>query len=374
MTSSKPPSLRKSGLRVAFFSDALSERNGAGAYYHDLKEQLNERMGRIEMFQPVLGKHPLLQFALPMPGDPTQKILTPNIPRLVKQYNALQPHIVIAATPGPFGLLGLYLARKNKVGFLSAFHTHFEDLTRLYFNPVVFKIMNAYLIGINRALCKRSSTVLVNNTKLIPVVQELGAREVDVMGTPLSLKFLRQEAVPIPPKMKRVLFAGRLAPEKNVPLIIEAAKKLPDLEFVIVGDGPQRKQLEKDSAELTNVRLTGWLDRKALCLEIDNASLLLLPSKHETFGTVALESMVRGRPALVAEGAGIHDWSELKEGLVLLRESESLEEVMKNLKSWPEETWREKSAAARKAAEGLNAATIDQWVDLLERHAPVKAG
>ena len=232
-----------SRLRVAIFSDALPARNGAGAYYDDLAVQLGPQLGELTLFQPVAKKR-FLRFALPLPGDSTQKLITPNVLRICREFRALQPDLVISVTPGPFGLLGLWLARRSGVGFLTAFHTHFEGLVKLYGNTWFFRLAHWYLEQVNRILCRNSDSVLVNNPGLNATVERLGARHVDVMGTPLSRAFLDTPIVSPTENLRQVLFAGRLAPEKNLPVILDAVKALPDIRFVIAGDGPLRSGLE----------------------------------------------------------------------------------------------------------------------------------
>ncbi|MDZ7753167.1 MAG: glycosyltransferase [Gammaproteobacteria bacterium] len=362
------PARREAGrLRVAIFSDALPERNGAGAYYEDLAVQLGPRLAALRLFRPAV-KRRLLGLALPLPGDSTQKLITPNVMRIGRELKGLRPHLIVAVTPGPFGLLGLYHARRRGCGFLTAFHTHFEGLAELYGGTVAVRLAQGYLERVNHLLCRNSDAVLVNNDALRATVERLGARRVDVMGTPLARAFLDTPPLPPPPRLRQVLFAGRLAPEKNLSEILEASRALPGLRFVMSGDGPLRRELEKAAAQLPNLRLTGWLSRDALRAEMDASSLLLLPSHMETFGTVALESMARGRPALVAESAGIHHWPILGEALFPLAAGDTVTAALVELAALPAEVWTTKAAAARKAAEALNQHTLMQWLDFVERY------
>lgn len=357
-------------LRLAIFSDSFPERNGAGAYYHDLAQQLRPELGALELFQPLVKKR-ALRFALPLPGDSTQKVITPNVFRLRRQYRALAPTLVVAVTPGPFGILGLIYARRSGAGFISAFHTHFEGLVQLYGDTLFFRFAFRYLEAVNRILCRRSQTVLINNDDLAATVRALGAPQVDLMGTPLSSVFLKAPLVPPPPRLEKVIFAGRLAPEKNLPAILEAARSLPNIRFVMVGDGPLRRQMETEASHLPNLRLTGWLDREGLRAEVDDSSLLILPSHMETFGTVALEAMARGRPALVAENAGIHQWTVLSEALFTIPHGQPIAPLLKQLQAAPASLWSEKAAAARTAAESLNRRTIEEWVSFVQRFSRV---
>lgn len=356
-----------SHVRVAFFSDSMPERNGAGAYYYDLAGQLEPHLEKLEIFQPLPRKgHDFL--SLPMPGDPSQRLVTPNVFRVRKGYNQLKPTIVVAITPGPFGLLGLYLAKRSGAQFITAFHTDFEHLARIYWKPFSRWFANGVLRTINKILCKRSATVLINNSKLQKDVKELGAPNIEVMGTPLEPAFLNTPMVAAPPSVERICFAGRLAPEKNVHLVIEAAANFPDIEFVIGGDGPLRSKLEASAEELSNVSFRGWLKREELIELLDNSSFLLLPSILETFGTVAFEALARGRPALVSANAGIHDWPSLKDGLFIISPEESLTEAIQKLIELPSDTLQTKAFSARKAAEQLNRDTIFQWAEVLARY------
>ncbi len=360
-------------LRVAFFSDALPERNGAGSYYHDLMGHLETRIEAVAMFQPA-ARARLPRVALPLPGDATQKLLTPNVPKIWARFAALRPDVVVAITPGPFGLLGLALARQQGCGFISGFHTQFEELSRLYWNPVSRRLANTYLSATNGLICRHSATVMVHNPRLIETVRALGAAQTDVMGTPLAPAFLQAPPRPLSGALHRVLFAGRLAPEKNVDAIIAAAAELPQVDFSICGDGPLRQALRRQARGLDNVRFHGWLSRAALRHELDAADLLLLPSALETFGTIALEAMARGRPALVAAGAGIHDWPQLRGGLFRLEPGQSVLEGLETLRGLPAARWRRVGRQARQAAEALNAQTLRQWLALIEQHARPRRG
>jgi len=360
--------LDTSNLRVAIFSDAMPERNGAGAYYEDLARHLRPRLEVLQLIQPVLKKR-FLKFALPLPGDSTQKLITPNLYRISKDFSTLDPHLVISVTPGPFGLLGCYLARRKGCGYLTAFHTHFEGLVKLYGNTLFFRIAEVYLRLVNGYLCRNSDSVLINNVGLTDTVKQLGAREVDVMGTPLAKVFLDKPLIPPAKPLQQVLFAGRLAPEKNIPAILEAVRDLPQINFVVAGTGPLRQQLEMAAKQFRNLRLTGWLNRHELCDEIDQAELLILPSHMETFGTVALEALARGRPALVAESAGIHTWPSLSDSLFTISNDQSLTEALNNLLRLPDRIWAEKAGYARQAAETLNDRTVKQWQRFIKHYS-----
>jgi glycosyltransferase involved in cell wall biosynthesis len=360
-------------VRVAFFSDAFPERNGTGAYYHDLLAQLAGRVEDVAVFQPLDdGRKPLLSMALP--GDPGQRLVTPPLREIRRACDRIAPDVIVVVTPGLYGLLGVWEARRRGATLLAAFHTDFEQLARMYWNPVSRFFVNIVLRSANRIVCRASRCVLINNGDLRADVDRLGAREVEVIGTPLACAFISRPLAEPVTGLRRVCFAGRLAPEKNVEYIIEAARELPDIEFVIAGDGPLRESLQRDAADCANVRFLGWLQRSSLIDLIDSASLLLLPSAFETFGSVALEAMARGRPALVSTRAGIHAWPSLHEGLFAIDDPRRLGAKLRELRGLGDDEWVARSRAARRVAANLNERTLVHWQELLLRHRPALTG
>lgn len=361
-------SLAAGQLRVAVFSDSLPERNGTGAYYHDLLAHLQSHVADAEVIQPKpRGRFSILSLALP--GDRTQQLVAPNLFRIRRQLSALRPNIIVSVTPGPFGLLGLWMARQHGCGFISAYHTNFEGLADIYWGPVKKRVVTGSLQGVNRFISRRSTTVLANNGSLAETVRALGAPQVDIMGTPLACEFLESPITTPSGTLKQVCFAGRLAKEKNLDAFIDAARCHPQLNFVIGGDGPLRRTVQKAAEELDNLNYRGWLSRSALRVLIDESSLLVLPSHMETFGSIALEALSRGRPALVSENAGIHHWPQLADALIPLSNGDSVARALDELADWPAETWREKASLARQAAETLNRETVEQWLAVLCHHA-----
>lgn len=361
-----------SGLRVAFFSDSLPERNGTGAYYHDLVEHLRDQVDTIEVFQP-LPKRRFNALTLSLPGDATQQLAIPDPFRLRRHLDALRPHIVVGVTPGPFGLMGMRLARRRGSGFITAYHTDFAALAGLYWGPWKRRLGIWALEAVNRRICRRSATVLVNNSDLVAPVRALGAPQVDVMGTPIEPVFLATPAPEPPQGPDPVAFAGRLAAEKNIDSIIQAARERPAQRFIIAGDGPQRERVETAAHELTNLDYRGWLSRLELRALLDEAGLVILPSHVETFGSIALEAMVRCRPVLVTQNAGIHDWPQVADSVYMLAHDERLGDALARLDAVDATTWSELGRSGRQGALALHGETVGQWRDVLAANARSEA-
>src|SRR5699024_3837311 len=109
------------------------------------------------------------------------------------------------------------------------------------------------------------------------------------------------------PQSRRVVITvGRLAPQKNLGMVLDIATRLSgrvDLEFWIVGDGPLRTDLAQaiERNRLEDVRLLGHRDDVADLLGA--ADIVLLTSHWEARALVAQEALAAGR-ALVATRVG----------------------------------------------------------------------
>lgn len=98
----------------------------------------------------------------------------------------------------------------------------------------------------------------------------------------------------------RVLFVGSLRPFKGPQLLVRAAPRFPNAEFVIVGDGMMAADLEErvTREKLTNVRFARGLDVSALREQYRAADIFLFPSHWEGSPKVILEAAACGLPVI----------------------------------------------------------------------------
>jgi glycosyltransferase involved in cell wall biosynthesis len=103
-----------------------------------------------------------------------------------------------------------------------------------------------------------------------------------------------------------VLYAGRLGPEKNLPLLLGAFQSLlrgvPDAVLWIAGQGPEREALDQQCRQLgitARVRFLGFLDHPTLARHYAACDLFVLPSVLETQGMVVMEAMWFRKPVIV---------------------------------------------------------------------------
>jgi len=105
-----------------------------------------------------------------------------------------------------------------------------------------------------------------------------------------------------------VLYVGRLAPEKGVDVLLEAARRL-DADVVVAGSGPDEARLRATAP--ANVRFVGQLDRDELPAWYAAADVLCLPSRSEPWGMPLNEGAAAGLPLVATDAVGAaHDLIE----------------------------------------------------------------
>jgi glycosyltransferase involved in cell wall biosynthesis len=106
----------------------------------------------------------------------------------------------------------------------------------------------------------------------------------------------------------RIISIGRLLHWKGFHLGLEAYARadLPRSEYWVVGDGPERRRLQKLAKTLgveDRVRFWGYLPREEALTQLVQCHILLHPSLHDSGGGVCLEAMAAGLP-IVCLGLG----------------------------------------------------------------------
>lgn len=368
------PTPSRSDASVVVISDAIIGRNGVGAYYRDLVEHLQERVRRLTLIAPEAKSPKSHQgVSTPIPGDSTQRIYLPRGGRLWSLMQEAAPDVVVLPTIGPYTLVGLRYARKLGAQVCVAQHTDFGQLAKLYCPPGLAWLGRSAFLALNRHLIRRSAAVAAVAREGREAAERLGAEGVRLVGTPVSPQFLKVPVQPLGETLTKALYLGRLAPEKNVPQILDAAAATPDVRFIIGGDGPLRPQVEARAKKSLNLDYRGWLPRGAVRKVLDEADLLVLPSRVEAFGTVALEAMARGRIVLASAACGIRDWPALAECVYFIGEQESLAEAVARVAAAPAAERLDRARRGRLAAEAMNESALGDWLRLFDDLSGAKA-
>jgi glycosyltransferase involved in cell wall biosynthesis len=229
--------------------------------------------------------------------------------RIERRWRAERPDAIYVATEGPLGWTAVSAARRLGIPVATGFHTRFDFYVGHYGFGALTPFVRRYLARFHR----RAQTTLVPTGQLAGELNDLGVHDVRVLRRGVDTARFhpehRDEALreswgagvdtPV------VLSVGRVAPEKNLHVVIEAyralARRVPEARCVIVGDGPGRAALE---AANPDVIFAGTRRGEELAAYYASADLFVFPSLTETFGNVVLEAMSSGIPVVAyAEAA-----------------------------------------------------------------------
>lgn len=110
-----------------------------------------------------------------------------------------------------------------------------------------------------------------------------------------------------------VLFLGQLGERKGTYCLLDAVVEVigerPEAKFIFAGNG----EIEKSRAYAQslgiqeNCSFVGWVDKQRKDILLKNASMLVLPSKEESFGIALLEAMSCALPVVCSDGGFMHE-------------------------------------------------------------------
>lgn len=290
-------------MNITFVTDTYTpQANGVATTLERLVSGLRDRGNEVDVVRPAVLACDEEGLEVPSFGLPGYREVRFGFPmRLVLQarWARRRPDVIYVATETPLGASAISAARALGVPAASGFHTNFQQYVAHYRMPLLEKATMSYL----RHLHNRSACTFVPSHD---VIAQLGAKGFE------NLQFLPKgvDTKLFNPKKRSTslrqswgvgagglvgLYVGRIAAEKNLPLVVETfqeiRKRIPDFKGVFVGDGPRLEDLRRDHPEFT---YTGQLRGETLAEHYASADLFVFPSVTETFGNVTLEAMASG--------------------------------------------------------------------------------
>jgi glycosyltransferase involved in cell wall biosynthesis len=122
---------------------------------------------------------------------------------------------------------------------------------------------------------------------------------------------------PAPHHGKELLFVGRLAAVKGMPVLLEALRDLPgDWHLTVIGDGPDRSALEAQAKGLP-VDFVGYKSQAEVAEALAKTDLFVLPSFAEGVPVVLMEAMASGVPVIATQIAGIPELVRVGSGVLV---------------------------------------------------------
>ncbi len=295
VTETFPPEINGVAMTFGVIAGELGRRGHSVAVYRPWRRDLPEGGLTPEYRQgPMAG--------LPPPGYPLLRMGLPAGGRLRRLWAAERPDLVHVATEGPLGLSAVKAARSLGIPVTSSFHTNFHAYTRHYKVSLLRGLAHGWL----RYVHNLTQRTFVPTAELCGELALLGFANTAVLSRGVDTRQFRPErrsqalrsdwgAGPDDPV---VIHVGRMAAEKNYPLLFRAyaamRKANPACRFVLAGEGPLKSALMKAHPDCV---FAGFFSRDEIGRYYASADIYIHASLTETFGNVLTEAMASGLAA-----------------------------------------------------------------------------
>jgi 1,2-diacylglycerol 3-alpha-glucosyltransferase len=308
-------------MRIAFFSESYKPyTSGVTNSIEILKTRLESLGHKTLIFAPdypnVLSEQNVYRYpAIPSPY-PGYRLAIPFSKKNYEVLKEAEINIIHSHSPVQLGLLSMWYAKKLKVPFVFTMHTMLNMYT--HYIPLLPYIISSRLIDkYVRWFCNKCSCVIAPTNNVKKGLIEIGVKtRIEVVPTGIDLSnaakadgsYVRTKHG-IPSNAKILLFAGRLAKEKNIPFLFRAfevvAMKVPNVVLLIAAGGPMEKELKKIAPP--NAIFAGNIPYSRIFDYYKASDLFVFSSLTETQGLVIAEAMACGLPQVVVDAEGVSD-------------------------------------------------------------------
>jgi len=238
--------------------------------------------------------------------------LTGFAPEFMKRLGALSP-VLLHAHHGPNGLYALPIVRNLKIPLVVTFHGSDLTITDLRFEKPYLGF-RYYLANKQKLKASGASFLAVSRFVQHKVLEQgFPPEKVHLVYTGINTGKFKPDSTEDRPI---ILVVGRCSEQKGQEFAIRAAsevqRQLHEVEFVLIGDGPVRADLERLAKQsLRRYQFLGARTSEEVREWMNRASLLCMPSittpsgAAEGFGMVCAEAQAMSKPVVAFRSGGI---------------------------------------------------------------------
>jgi glycosyltransferase involved in cell wall biosynthesis len=226
------------------------------------------------------------------------------------EMKKFQPDIMHTHTPFSVGWEAVLAAKKLKTPLIGTHHTFFDHYLKYVFldynwaKKISWKVTVGYY--------NRCQLVISPTHSLSDGLKENGLkRTVEIVVNPVNTEKFRPDQNK-KSGTKNLVYMGRVGYEKSIDdvirAVVEVKKKIPDIQLHIVGDGPEKENLQKLANDLglaENVHFDGFLQGDDLIRALQKSDIFLSGSKSENMPLSILEAMAVGLPIIAVSSLGL---------------------------------------------------------------------
>jgi len=221
-----------------------------------------------------------------IPTYQSLRVASPNRREIARRIEEAAPDAIHIATEGPIGWWVRGYCVRRKLAFTTSYTTRFPEYVSVR-SGIPLSVGYAVLRHFHRA----AATTMVATPSLRQELSGRGFKKLGFWTRGVDTELFNPDA-PAKLDLPRPIFmtVGRVAVEKNLEAFLSL--DLPGSK-VVVGDGPQRIELER---RFPKALLLGEKTGKDLTSHMAAADVFVFPSLTDTFGVVQLESLACGTP------------------------------------------------------------------------------
>lgn len=318
-------------MQIAFFTNYyLPVVNGVVRSVESFRKALTQQGHNVFIFAqadgnyedkaPFIFRYPSL--TLPMEAEIQTAI--PVSPFVNQLLPALKLDVIHTHHPILLGQAAARKAEELDLPLVFTFHTQYREYTHYVPLPqeVIQKFLRDTVQNWLRDFMSQCQHIVIPSESMKDVlVRDYGLRDhYTIIPTGIDLEpYHTTDGQALRARMgwqddEVLVSTGRLAKEKNWPILLKAAKKVyrehPDLRVVLIGDGAQKIPLQELASELgiaERVTFTGELSFSEVTTYLKAADIFGFASVSETQGLVTMEAMAAGLPIVAVNGSGTRD-------------------------------------------------------------------
>jgi phosphatidylinositol alpha 1,6-mannosyltransferase len=305
-------------MRVALVTESfLPNINGVTNSVLRVLEHLSASGNQALVIAPACENMPSEYAGHPVksvPVIPTQNFLPTGMPmglpqkRVQHLIDGFTPDVIHLASPFALGSYANKVAKRLNIPTVSIYQTDLGGFAKQYGFGIAQNSLQKILYKIHsqtdRTLAPSTSACLDLHMSGVPEVY-LWRRGVNTeLFNPSKRSAALRDLWKNGDSNKIIVgFVGRLAQEKRV-IDLKALESNPNVQLVIVGDGPHRRKLEQ---QLPSALFVGFKSGEELAHIYASFDLFIHPGPNETFCQAVQEALASGVPAIVPRTGGPAD-------------------------------------------------------------------
>lgn len=302
-------------MNIGIFTDTyFPQVSGVATSIRTLKEELELKGHRVTIFTTTDPKADVVEqnivrlTSIPLYSFKDRRIAIRGTYFAVKKAKELGLDLIHTHTEFSLGFIGKYVADQLDLPLVHTYHTMYEDYLHYIAKGKIVRPNHVKLLS--RYFCNQTVGVIAPSERVLNQLIHYGVKE-DIHVIPTGVKLTKFKTNPLE-KSKRtelhltesqpvVLSLSRLSKEKNTEAILLAMPELlfyePDLQLVVVGDGPQKASLMRLAEELEieeNIQFIGEKPSEEVAAYYQMADLFVSASESESQGLTYIEAIASG--------------------------------------------------------------------------------